>query len=158
MMRQSACGPTAEIVLQAPRPSVILIAMPIPALLATFAVMAVIDGIWLTVVARGFYRDNLGPLIGETTSWPPAIAFYVIYSIGAWYFATQPGVDDGSALTAALRGGAFGFVAYATYDLTNHATLRGWPTIITIVDMAWGTVLTAVVAGIAAWITLRFFA
>jgi uncharacterized membrane protein len=128
--------------------------MSIPALLATFGVMAVLDGIWLTVVARSFYRDNIGHLIGDATNWPPAIAFYVIYTVGAWFFATQPGVDDGSVLTGALRGAAFGFVAYATYDLTNHATLRNWPTVVTVVDMAWGTALTATVAGVATWITL----
>jgi uncharacterized membrane protein len=132
--------------------------MSIPALIATFGVMAVLDGIWLTLVARDFYRSNIGHLLGETTNWPPAIAFYVIYTVGAWFFATQPGVEDGSALTAALRGAAFGFVAYATYDLTNHATLRNWPTLVTVVDMAWGTILTATVAGLAAWITLTFFA
>jgi uncharacterized membrane protein len=130
----------------------------IPALVATFAVMAVLDGIWLTVVARGFYRDHIGHLLGDVTNWPPAVAFYVIYTLGAWFFATQPGVDDGSALTAAWRGAAFGFVAYATYDLTNHATLRGWPTLVRVVDMAWGTVLTAAVAGVAAWVTLTLFA
>ncbi|HEU5324424.1 MAG TPA: DUF2177 family protein [Candidatus Limnocylindria bacterium] len=132
--------------------------MSIPALLATFGVMAVLDGIWLTLVARNFYRDNIGHLLGDATNWPPAILFYVIYTIGAWFFATQPGVDDGSAITAALRGAAFGFVAYATYDLTNHATLRGWPSLVTVVDMAWGTILTATVAGVAAWITLTFLA
>ncbi len=120
--------------------------------------MAVFDGIWLTLVARDFYRSNLGHLIADSTNWAPAIAFYIIYTVGAWFFATQPGVDDGSALTAAGRGAAFGFVAYATYDLTNHATMRGWPTIVTIVDMAWGTFLTAAVAGIAAFIVLTFFA
>jgi uncharacterized membrane protein len=109
--------------------------------------MAVFDGIWLTVVARSFYRDNIGHLLGDATNWAPAIAFYVIYTVGAWFFATQPGVDDGSVMTGALRGAAFGFVAYATYDLTNHATLRNWPTL-----------LTAAVAGIATWITLTFFA
>jgi uncharacterized membrane protein len=132
--------------------------MSIPALLATFGVMAVLDGIWLTLVARNFYRDNIGHLLGDATHWPPAILFYVIYTVGAWFFATQAGVDDGSAITGALRGAAFGFVAYATYDLTNHATLRGWPTLVTVVDMAWGTVLTATVAGLATWITLTFFA
>lgn len=132
--------------------------MSIPALLATFGVMAVLDGIWLTLVARNFYRDNIGHLLGDATNWPPAILFYVIYTIGAWFFATQPGVDDGSAITAALRGAAFGFVAYATYDLTNHATLRGWPSLVTVVDMAWGTILTATVAGVAAWIMLTFLA
>ena len=132
--------------------------MSIPALVATFAVMAVFDGIWLTLVARNFYRDNIGHLLGDATNWAPAIAFYVIYTLGAWFFATQPGVDDGSVLTAAMRGAAFGFVAYATYDLTNHATLRNWPTLVTIVDMAWGTFLTAAVAGLATWVTLTFFA
>ena len=128
--------------------------MSIPALLATFAAMAVLDAIWLTVVARSFYRDNIGHLIGDATNWPPAIAFYVIYTVGAWFFATQPGVDDGSVLTGVLRGAAFGFVAYATYDLTNHATLRNWPSVVTVVDMAWGTALTAAVGGVATWITL----
>jgi len=132
--------------------------MSIPALIATFAVMAVFDGIWLTLVARDFYRSNLGHLIADSTNWAPAIAFYIIYTFGAWFFATQPGVDDGSALTAVWRGAAFGFVAYATYDLTNQATMRGWPTIVTLVDMAWGTFLTAAVAGIAAFIVLTFFA
>ena len=132
--------------------------MSIPALVATLAVMGVLDAIWLTVVARNFYRDNLGHLIGDATSWPPAIAFYIVYAVGTWFFATQPGVNEGSALTAALRGAALGFVAYATYDLTNHATMRSWPTVVTVVDMTWGTVLTAVVAGIATWITLSFFA
>ena len=131
--------------------------MSISALLTTFAVMAVFDGIWLTLVARNFYRSNLGHLIGDTTNWPPAILFYLIYTVGAWFFATQPGVDEASVLTAVLRGAAFGFVAYATYDLTNHATLRGWPTLVTVVDMAWGTFLTAAVAGLATWITLTFF-
>ncbi len=132
--------------------------MSIPALLATLGVMAVLDGIWLTLVARTFYRENLGHLIGDATNWPPAIAFYLIYAVGAWFFATQPGVDEGSVLTAVLRGAAFGFVAYATYDLTNHATLRDWPALVTVVDMAWGTFLTAAVAGTAAWLTLTFLA
>lgn len=131
--------------------------MSIPALVATFGAMAVLDGIWLTLVARGFYRSNLGHLIADVTNWPPAIAFYVIYTVGTWFFATQPGVDEASVLTSVLRGGAFGFVAYATYDLTNHATLRGWPTVVTLVDMAWGTVLTAAVAGIATWVALTVF-
>jgi uncharacterized membrane protein len=132
--------------------------MSIPSLVATLAVMAVLDGVWLTVVAQRFYRSNLGDLAADATRWSPAIAFYLIYAVGAWFFATQPGVDAGSPLTAALRGAGFGLVAYATYDLTNQATLRNWPTVVTLVDMAWGTILTAGVAGIATWVTLTFFA
>ena len=126
-----------------------------PALLATFAVMAVFDGAWLLGVARGFYRTHLGFLMAERPNWAAAGAFYLLYAIGVTVFATQPGIDDGSAVTAAWRGGLFGLVAYATYDLTNMATLRGWPTIVTIVDMAWGTVLSAAVAGIAAVVILQ---
>lgn len=126
-----------------------------PAFIATLAVMAVLDGLWLGLVARSFYRQHLGFLMAEAPNWIAAGAFYVIYAIGVTVFATAPGVEDGSALTAAWRGALFGFVAYATYDLTNMATLRGWPTIVTIVDMAWGTVLTAVVAGLAAFLVLQ---
>lgn len=127
----------------------------LPSFIATFAAMAVLDGAWLLGVARGFYRTHLGFLMAETPNWAAAGAFYVIYAIGVTVFATQPGVDDGNALSAVLRGALFGLVAYATYDLTNMATLRGWPTIVTIVDMAWGTFLSAAVAGIAALVVLQ---
>jgi uncharacterized membrane protein len=126
-----------------------------PGFLATFAVMAVLDGAWLLGVARGFYRTHLGFLMADTPNWAAAGAFYLIYAVGVTVFATQPGIDDSSALTAAWRGGLFGLVAYATYDLTNMATLRGWPTIVTIVDMAWGTLLSAAVAGIATLVVLQ---
>ncbi|MEO7295278.1 MAG: DUF2177 family protein [Candidatus Limnocylindria bacterium] len=130
--------------------------MSVPAFLVSLVAMAVIDGIWLTLIARNLYRDNLGHLLADSTNWIAAGAFYLIYVAGTTFFATQPGIDDGSPLTAAGRGAVLGIVAYATYDLTNHATLRGWPTIVTVVDMAWGAVLTAAVAGIAAFVVLRF--
>ena len=87
-----------------------------PSFLATFAVMAVLDGIWLLVVARSFYRQHLGFLMADTPNWAAAGAFYVIYAVGVTVFATQAGVEDGSVLTAAWRGGLFGLVAYATYE------------------------------------------
>lgn len=129
--------------------------MWIAAFVASLVAMAVIDGIWLTLIARNLYRDNLGHLLADSTNWIAAGAFYLIYVAGTTFFATQPGIDAGSPLTAAWRGAILGVVAYATYDLTNHATLRGWPTIVTVVDMAWGAVLTAAVAGIAAFVVLR---
>jgi uncharacterized membrane protein len=132
--------------------------MFIPAFVAALVAMAVIDGVWLTLIARNLYRENLGHLLADSTNWIAAVAFYFIYVAGITFFATQPGIDEGSALTAAWRGAILGFFAYATYDLTNHATLRNWPTLVTVVDMAWGAVLTAAVAGIAAWVTLTFFA
>jgi len=128
-----------------------------PAILATLAAMAVLDGIWLGLVARSFYRQHLGYLMAESPNWLAAGAFYVVYAIGVAIFVVQPAVDDGSLLTGLWRGALFGFVAYATYDLTNMATLRGWPNIVTIVDMAWGTALTAAVGvaayGLVTWLT-----
>jgi uncharacterized membrane protein len=121
---------------------------------ATFVVMAVLDGIWLLGVARGFYRRHLGFLMAETPNWAAAGIFYVLYAVGVAVFAVQPAVDGGSAITAVWRGALLGLVAYATYDLTNMATLRGWPTIVTVVDLAWGTLLSAAVGGIAAWAVL----
>lgn len=132
--------------------------MPIAAFVASLLAMAVIDGVWLAVVARNFYRSNIGHLLADSTNWIAAVAFYLVYVAGVTFFATQPGIDDGSPLTAAWRGALLGFFAYATYDLTNQATLRGWPPLVTVVDMAWGAILTAAVAGVAAWVVLSFFA
>jgi uncharacterized membrane protein len=132
--------------------------MPLAAYVAGLVAMAVIDGVWLAVIARNLYRDNLAHLLGDSTNWFAAVAFYLIYVAGVTFFATWPGIEEGSALTAAWRGALLGFFAYATYDLTNHATLREWPTIVTVVDMAWGAVLTAAIAGLAAFVVLSFFA
>ncbi len=122
-----------------------------PSFVATLIAMAVLDAVWLGAVARGFYRQHLGFLMADAPNWAAAGLFYVLYAIGVAVFATQPGVDAGSPLTAVWRGALFGLVAYATYDLTNMATLRGWPTVVTVVDLAWGTALSAAVAGIGAW-------
>lgn len=122
--------------------------------LAGLVAMAVIDGVWLGVVARRFYRGQIGGLMAERPDWLAAVAFYLLYVMGVTVFATLPGVDAGSALESAWRGGVFGLVAYATYDLTNRATLRGWPWALVLVDIAWGVVLTAAVAGIAGAVTI----
>jgi uncharacterized membrane protein len=116
------------------------------AFVAALAAMAVIDGLWLGLVARTFYRRHLGPLMADRPNWTAAVAFYLLYVVGVTVFAVLPAADSGSLLDAASRGGLFGLVAYATYDLTNAATLRGWPGIVVVVDMAWGVVLTAAVA------------
>ena len=125
------------------------------AFLAAFAVMAVLDGIWLGVVARGLYRRHLGFLMAEKVNWVAAAVFYLTYAAGLAFFVVQPGVEGGSAIAAAWRGAIFGFVAYATYDLTNLATVRGWPVPITLIDLAWGTLLSAAVGGAATLALLR---
>jgi uncharacterized membrane protein len=117
-----------------------------PSFIASLAAMAVLDGLWLGLVARGFYRQQLGFLMAETPNWAAAVVFYLVYTVGVTVFVVQPAVDASSLGTAMWRGALFGLVAYATYDLTNMATVRGWPTLVTIVDLAWGVVLTAAVA------------
>jgi uncharacterized membrane protein len=114
--------------------------------LATIPVFFLIDLLWLGVVARGFYRSQLGSLVADQINWPVAILFYLLFIAGLLLFAVVPALDAGSWTRALLFGAAFGFFAYATYDLTNLATLRGWPPLLTVVDIAWGTVLGATVA------------
>ena len=111
-----------------------------------------IDAVWLSTMANLLYRPLLGEMLAPQFALAPAVLFYVIYIAGIVFFAIRPALATGRLATAALNGAALGFVAYATYDLTNHATLRNWPVIITVADMIWGTVLTSVasVAGYAA--------
>lgn len=105
-----------------------------------------IDMVWLTVVARGFYRKQLGILLSDQPNWWAAIAFYLLFVAGLLVFAVAPALQAGSLRTALLLGGFFGLVAYATYDLTNLATVANWPWLLTLVDMTWGLVLAASVS------------
>ncbi len=125
------------------------------ALVATVLAMLVLDGIWLGLVARGFYRQHLGFLMADQVNWGAAVLFYGLYAIGLTVFVTMPSIDAGSVGTALWRGALFGLVAYATYDLTNQATLKGWPVIVTAVDLAWGVLLSAAVGAIATYAVLR---
>ncbi len=111
-----------------------------------------IDAVWLSTMANLLYRPLLGDMLAPQFALAPAVLFYVIYIGGIVFFAIRPALATGRLATAALYGAALGFVAYGTYDLTNHATLRNWPAIITVADMIWGTLLTATasVAGFAA--------
>lgn len=123
--------------------------------LLTAAVFFAIDLFWLGVVARGIYRHYLGHLLGDV-NWAAALIFYLLFIVGIFIFAITPAVDRGSPGHAALMGALFGFFTYATYELTNLATLDGWPLGIVFIDMAWGAVLTAAVAfagyHIVAWL------
>jgi uncharacterized membrane protein len=101
---------------------------------------AVVDAVWLGVVARRFYREQIGFLMGPT-NWTAAVLFYLFYVAGLLFFVIQPALARGRWQDALLVGFAFGFVTYMTYDLTNLATLQGWPVLLTVVDIAWGTVL-----------------
>lgn len=114
--------------------------------LATLVAFFAVDIVWLTLVARTFYRKYLGFLMAPSPNWAAAIIFYLLFIVGILVLAVLPGLEAGSLKTTLLRGALFGLVAYATYDLTNLATLKDWPLIVTIVDLIWGTVLSTVVS------------
>lgn len=114
--------------------------------IATAVVFFVADFVWLGVVMKGFYRDRLGPLMAEQVNIPVAGLFYLAFVLGIVIFAVAPALAANSWGRALLFGALFGFFAYGTYDMTNWATLRDWPAAVSIVDLAWGTVLTGVSA------------
>jgi len=117
--------------------------------LATIPVFFVIDMIWLGLVAKSFYQSRLAGLLRADVNWPAAFLFYFLYIAGILVFAVAPNTDKGLLGRCAMYGALFGFFTYATYDLTNLATLKGWPLSVVIVDIAWGTFLCAAVASVS---------
>jgi len=114
--------------------------------LLTFAVFFVIDMAWLGLVAKDLYRKHLSGFLSDEVNWPAAFIFYLLFIIGVFIFAILPAVEKDSVRTAMILGGLFGFFTYATYDLTNLATLRNWPVVIVCIDVVWGFVLTSMVS------------
>lgn len=123
--------------------------MQIQTFLALYAISVpvffIIDMIWLGFVASSFYRDRLGDMM--QINWTAAIIFYLVFLVGLTYFAIYPGMSGGWQ-KAAFLGALFGFFTYATYDMTNLATLKDWPLDMVIVDIIWGTVLGGSVAAV----------
>jgi len=114
--------------------------------LIALPVFFAIDMIWLGFVAKNFYKSQIGTLMKSDINWTAAILFYLLFIVGLVIFVIQPAVEKNSLMTALLLGAFFGFITYATYDLTNLATLKDWPLLVTVVDLAWGTVLGASVS------------
>jgi uncharacterized membrane protein len=117
--------------------------------LLTVPVFFLIDMIWLGFVARNFYKEQLHSLLSPQVNWTAALLFYFINIAGILFFAVRPGLEAGSLARACLSGALFGFFTYATYDLTNLATLRDWPVLVSVVDIGWGTLLCTLVSGAA---------
>jgi len=112
----------------------------------TIPIFFLIDIFWIGFIADKMYWKHLGHLRAEQVNWIAAIFFYTIFIAGILYFGVRPGIERGQWQTALLNGALFGFFTYATYDLTNHATLKAWPTIITVADILWGIFLCGSVA------------
>ena len=128
------------------------------AYVGTGLVMGVLDAIWLTLMAPRLYQPAIGELLAPRPNMRAAVAFYLIYVFGIVFLAVLPALREGTAVRAATLGAVFGLVAYATYDLTNQATLRVWPVHLTLVDLAWGTFVTTAAALGGYWLTDRFTA
>ena len=114
--------------------------------LLTIPIFFVIDLLWLGVLAKGIYKKYLGSFLSEQVNWVAAIIFYLIFIAGIIFFAVLPAVEKDSLSRALLLGVLFGFFTYATYDLTNLATLKDWPMTIVFIDIIWGMVLSGLVS------------
>jgi len=112
----------------------------------TLIVFLIVDLVWLGFIARGLYKKYLGSFLSENVNWTAAIIFYLIYVVGIFIFVIHPAINRDSVIHAITMGSIFGMLAYATYDLTNLATLKDWPIPIVIIDIVWGSILTLIVS------------
>lgn len=124
--------------------------------LITLAVFFLIDMIWLGVVAKGFYRRHLGPMLSPKVNWAAAVLFYLLFIVGLLVFVIKPALVGGEPIKALFFGALLGLISYATYDLTNLATLKDWPLVVTVVDLIWGAVLGGAVSFISVLIGRQF--
>jgi len=123
--------------------------------LAVAVSFVAIDMVWLSLMAERLYRPVLGDILKPKPELAPAAVFYLVYTVGLFGFVVWPAQQDGSPLRVLLLGALFGFVTYATYDLTNQATLRNWSTALSIADICWGSVLAAISALIGYMVAQR---
>lgn len=115
-----------------------------------------IDMIWLGVISKNLYKEQLGYLMAPSVNWVAAIIFYLLFIVGLVVFVISPAVDKSSWMVALGMGALFGLITYATYDLTNLATVKDWPLLITIIDLCWGATLAASVSTISYFIAKQF--
>jgi uncharacterized membrane protein len=124
--------------------------MPVTKLLIsyalTFVVFFIVDMAWLGLIAKDLYKKYLGDFLSEQVNWTAAVIFYLLFIVGVFIFAIMPAVEKNSVVSAITLGALFGFFTYATYDLTNLATLKNWPITIVFIDIIWGSVLTGIVS------------
>ena len=121
----------------------------------TLPIFLFIDMVWLGLVAKNFYAKHLGFLMKADVNWLAAILFYLVFVVGLIVFVITPALEKKSWVMALLLGALFGFITYATYDLTNLATIKDWPIIVTIIDLVWGTFLAAAVSVVSYFIASK---
>jgi len=122
---------------------------------ATLMTFVIADMVWLGIMVSRIYHPALGDILSPSVNLPPALVFYLIYPVGLMIFAVLPGLRSGSLAMAATYGALFGFFTYATYDLSNYATLRNWTAQVTVIDIAWGTLLGTMAALVGAYAASR---
>ena len=121
----------------------------------TLVTFFVIDIIWLGLIAKNLYRKELGFIMKDSPNWIAAMVFYALFILGLVYFVVAPSIEAESFMKALLTGMFFGFITYATYDLTNLATLENWPLKITIIDLLWGTTLGGLVSSVSYFVVTK---
>ncbi len=120
--------------------------------LIALPIFFMVDMIWLGVLAKNFYKNQIGFLMKPDVNWAAAIIFYLLFLVGIVLFVIEPALEKKDLMFALSRGALFGLITYATYDLTNLATLKDWPLKVVVVDMIWGAVLSGTVCGSSYWI------
>ena len=120
--------------------------------LIALVVFTLIDLVWLLVISKKLYKAKIGHLMAESVQIPAAAIFYFLFIAALVFFVVLPAADRQSVLYALGAGAFFGLVAYATYDLTNLATLKDWPVSLTIIDLAWGSFVTGTTCALTTWI------
>ena len=120
--------------------------------LIALPIFFIVDMIWLAGIAKNFYKNQIGFLMKPDVNWTAAIIFYLLFLVGVVLFVIEPALEKKNLMFALGRGALFGLITYATYDLTNLATLKDWPLKVVVVDMIWGAVLSGTVCGSSYWI------
>lgn len=126
------------------------------AYVSTTIIFLAIDAVWLGIMAKNFYAEQLGDLMAKNIKFQIAAIFYLVYTVGIVVFAIAPALEAEKIILALGYGALFGFLAYGTYDFTNMATIKNWPTIVSVVDIIWGTFITSVSASLGYLITKQF--
>lgn len=123
----------------------------------TFISFILVDLVWLVFIARKLYQTNLGHLMSPSVNWVAALLFYALFIAGLLFFVIHPALAQNSFKQVLIAGAFFGLVTYATYDLTNLATLKDWPVLITVIDLIWGSTLSTLTCGLSYFVIQKFF-